>query len=27
VCAAKGIDFDEWLERLREAGQWHVEVY
>ena len=23
----KGINYDEWLEGLREKGQWHVEVY
>jgi ferredoxin--NADP+ reductase len=27
VAKAKGIDYEEWLERLKHANQWHVEVY
>jgi len=27
VCAAKGLDFDEYLSGLKKKGQWHVEVY
>ena len=27
VCKEKGISYEEWLEGLKEKGQWHVEVY
>ncbi|KAJ1482571.1 chloroplast ferredoxin NADP oxidoreductase, partial [Baffinella frigidus] len=27
VCESKGLVFEEWLSKLRHAGQWHVEVY
>ena len=27
VCAEKGVNYAEWLENLKEKGQWHVEVY
>eukprot|EP00287_Rhodomonas_sp_CCMP768_P027430 CAMPEP_0202834382 /NCGR_PEP_ID=MMETSP1389-20130828/32136_1 /ASSEMBLY_ACC=CAM_ASM_000865 /TAXON_ID=302021 /ORGANISM="Rhodomonas sp., Strain CCMP768" /LENGTH=149 /DNA_ID=CAMNT_0049509553 /DNA_START=1 /DNA_END=450 /DNA_ORIENTATION=+ len=27
VCDAKGISYEEWLEKLKHGGQWHVEVY
>ena len=27
VCKEKGINYEEWLEGLKEKGQWHVEVY
>jgi len=27
VCKSKGIDFEHWLENLKEKKQWHVEVY
>jgi ferredoxin--NADP+ reductase len=27
VCKSEGIDNEEWLKRLKENGQWHVEVY
>uniref|UniRef100_A0A7S0SJ09 ferredoxin--NADP(+) reductase n=1 Tax=Mantoniella antarctica TaxID=81844 RepID=A0A7S0SJ09_9CHLO len=27
VCVEKGINYAEWLEGLKEKGQWHVEVY
>jgi len=27
VCKEKGIDYEHWLEGLKEKGQWHVEVY
>jgi hypothetical protein len=27
VCAAKGLDFEAWLERLKAGNKWHVEVY
>ena len=27
VCEEKKIDFAEYLEGLKEKGQWHVEVY
>lgn len=27
VCKGKGIAFEEYLEKLKHNGQWHVEVY
>ena len=27
VAAGKGVDYDEFMERLKKNGQWHVEVY
>lgn len=27
VCKQKGINFEEWSEKLKHSGQWHVEVY
>jgi len=27
VCAKKGLDYDEFIGKLKKAGQWHVEVY
>jgi len=27
VCEEKGISYEEWLEGLKQNGQWHVEVY
>ena len=27
VCKSKGLNFEEYLEKLKSAGQWHVEVY
>jgi ferredoxin--NADP+ reductase len=27
VAAKKGLDYDEWLKKLKKAKQWHVEVY
>jgi len=27
VCKSKGLNFEEYLERLKSNGQWHVEVY
>ena len=27
VCAARGVDYEGWIEGLKQAGQWHVEVY
>lgn len=26
VCKEKGINYEEWLERLKHSGQWHVEA-
>jgi ferredoxin--NADP+ reductase len=27
VCASKGLNFEEFTEKLKHANQWHVEVY
>ena len=27
VCEKKGLDYDEYIKGLKQAGQWHVEVY
>ena len=27
VCKEKGIDYAEYMEKLKKNGQWHVEVY
>lgn len=27
VCKEKGIAYEEWIEKLKHGGQWHVEVY
>jgi len=27
VCKSKGLDYDEYISKLKKAGQWHVEVY
>ena len=27
VAKEQGLDYDEWLNGLKEAGTWHVEVY
>lgn len=27
VCAEKGLTYEDWQKRLKESGQWHVEVY
>jgi hypothetical protein len=27
VCKSKNISFEEYLEKLKSNGQWHVEVY